>query len=88
MDITLKPDQVEFVQTQVIQGRYADADAVVSRALKLLQDWEQEYEQWLIETRQKVEIGLTQVQQGDVLDVDVVTDRLRAKILKAREMEA
>lgn len=88
MEIRLKPEQAEFVQTQVIRGRYVDADEVVSRALKLLQDWEKEYAQWLTETRQKVEVGMTQVQQGDVLEVDSVTDRLRAKILKAQDMEA
>lgn len=41
MKITLKSDQAEFVRKQVTQGRYPDVDAVVSRALALLQAKEQ-----------------------------------------------
>jgi antitoxin ParD1/3/4 len=88
MEITLKPEQAEFIQAQIMRGRYENVEAVVNRALQLLQDWEQEYEQWLAETRQKVEVGLAQAEQGDVLDIDVVTDRLRAKLLNARESQA
>jgi antitoxin ParD1/3/4 len=87
MDITLKSDQVEFVQTQVTQGRYANAEEVVSRALKLLQDWEQDYALWLEDARQKVEIGLRQIEQGDVFDLDTVTERLRDKVLQAKQRD-
>lgn len=37
MDITLKPEQVEFIRTRLASGRYRDADEVVEEALKLLE---------------------------------------------------
>ncbi|MBE9078913.1 type II toxin-antitoxin system ParD family antitoxin [Romeria aff. gracilis LEGE 07310] len=87
MEITLKPEQAKFIQTQVTRGRYANPNEVVSRALKLLQEWEQEYEQWLAETRQKVEVGAAQAQAGEVLDLEAVTERLRARVIKAQDTE-
>ena len=82
MEIKLTPEQAEFVQKQVIRGRYNDADEVISCALKLLQGWEQQYGhgQWLAETRKKVEVGLTQVKQGESLDLETVTERLNSNL--------
>ncbi|MEM9265396.1 MAG: type II toxin-antitoxin system ParD family antitoxin [Cyanobacteria bacterium P01_F01_bin.13] len=85
MEITLKLEQIEFVQTQITKGRYSNADEVVSCALKLLQAWELEYEQWLGKTRSKVDVGLTQVQQGDVFELEAVTESLQAKIMNLLE---
>lgn len=87
MDISLKPEQEQFVQTQIAKGRFANPDEVVGRALKLLEVWEQEYEQWVEETRQKVEVGLAQIERGEVLDGEVVVARLQEKLRKAREAQ-
>ena len=82
MEIKLTPKQAEFVQQQVICGRYNDVDEVICCALKLLQGWEQQYGQWLTETRKKVEVGVTQVQQGETLDLETVIERLKSNLDK------
>lgn len=87
MNISLKPEQEQFIQTQIAKGRFANPDEVVGRALKLMEVWEQEYEQWLNETRQKVEVGLAQIERGEVLDGEAVIARLRDKLRQAHEAQ-
>lgn len=64
MNIKLKPEDEQFIQTQIAKGRYVNSDEVISQALKLLEEWEQGYEQWLEETRKKVAVGLAQIERG------------------------
>lgn len=85
MDVSLKPEQAEFIQAQITNGRYGNPEEVIDRALSLLVEWEKSYDQWLQETRQKVDEGLRQIEQGDVVDGEVVMTQLRDKIRKAQE---
>lgn len=66
-------------------GRYKNADDVIAKALKLLEEWEKRYQEWEEETRQKIAIGLAQIERGEVVDGEVVMARLTEKIRKARE---
>ena len=43
-----------------------------------------DYEQWLIETRHKVEVALQQIDRGEILNGEVVIDRLHQKLAQAR----
>ncbi len=85
MNIKLQPEDEQFVQTQIAKGRYVNSDEVISKALKLLEEWEQGYEQWLEETRKKVAVGLAQIERGEVIDGEVVIAQLQEKLRKARE---
>ena len=48
-------------------------------------EWEKSYDQWLQETRQKVDEGLRQVERGEVLDGEVVMNQLRETMQKVQE---
>ncbi|MFQ4140100.1 type II toxin-antitoxin system ParD family antitoxin [Nodosilinea sp. PGN35] len=85
MDVSLKPEQAEFIQTQIANGRYENPEDVIDRALSLLVEWEKSYDQWLQETRQKVDEGLKQIERGEVVDGEIVMNQLREKVKKARE---
>lgn len=85
MDVSLKPEQAEFIQAQIINGRYENPEEVIDRALSLLVEWEKSYDQWLQKTQQKVDEGLRQIERGEVLDGEVVMTQLREKIQKAQE---
>lgn len=86
MKFSLKPEQAEFIQTQIVSGRYETPEDVIERALSLLAEWEKSYDQWIQETREKVDEGLRQVERGKILDGKTVTTQLREKVQKARKI--
>jgi antitoxin ParD1/3/4 len=87
MNISLKPEHEQFIQAQIASGKFANVDEVIDLAFKLLEKLDNEYIQWLEQTRQKVEVGLAQIERGEVIDGEVVIDRLREKLRKAREAQ-
>ena len=88
MTISLRPEQEQFVQTQLASGRYANADEVIAQALHLLENWQQDYDEWLDITQQKVAIGLQQIKNGEVLDGEAVIASLQEKIRQARSAQS
>ncbi len=40
MHIQLKPKHEQFIQAQMASGRYENADDIIAKALKLLEEWE------------------------------------------------
>lgn len=87
MNIQLKPELEQIIQTQIATGRYASAEEVISKALKLLLEWDKGYQQWVEETRQKVEVAIEQLDRGEGIDGEVVVEKLREKLRKAREAQ-
>jgi antitoxin ParD1/3/4 len=85
MYIELPPENEQFIQNQVASGKYSNPEAVVVKALKLLEEWEKGYKEWEDETRKKVAVGLSQIERGEVIDSKVVIARLEEKLRKARE---
>ncbi|MEH2310158.1 MAG: type II toxin-antitoxin system ParD family antitoxin [Nostoc sp.] len=76
MDISLKPEHEQFIQSQIQAGRYANAEEVMNEAFKLLQVREQRLE----ELRQKIVIGKEQIAREDVTDGEIVFAQLQEKI--------
>ncbi|AFZ26547.1 putative transcriptional regulators containing the CopG/Arc/MetJ DNA-binding domain [Cylindrospermum stagnale PCC 7417] len=87
MSIQLKPETQQLIQSHIATGNYTDADEVIRKALKLLSEWEIGYQQWVEESRQKVTVGLAQIERGEVVDGEAVMERLQEKIIKARESQ-
>lgn len=88
MSIALTPTQEQLLDRLIRTGRYSSAAEVLSAALQLLEERERHYEQWLEETRQKVQVGLDELDRGEGLDGDVVMERLREKLRNARESDS
>lgn len=85
MNIELKPELEQIIEAQIATGRYSNPEEVVSKALKLLLEWEQGYQKWVEETRQKVEVAIEQLDRGEGIDGEVVVESLRKKLRQARE---
>ena len=85
MNIQLKPEHEQLIQTRLASGRYENADDVIVKALKLLEEWEKGYQEWEEETRKKIAVGLAQIERGEVVDGEVVMALLQDKIRKARD---
>lgn len=87
MNIQLKPELEQIIEAQIATGRYANPEEVIGKALKLLSEWEKGREQWVEETRHKVEVAIEQLDRGEGIDGEVVVERLRSKLRQAREAQ-
>ena len=85
MNIQIKPELEQIIQAQIATGRYANPEEVISKALTLLLQWEKGYQQWVEETREKVEVAIEQLDRGEGIDGEVVVEQLRDKLRKAKE---
>jgi antitoxin ParD1/3/4 len=70
MNISLTPDLVAIVETKISSGRYQSADAVVSEALRLLQEHERTDAEKLADLRREIAIGLEQLERGEGVEFD------------------
>jgi antitoxin ParD1/3/4 len=87
MSIPLKLEQEQFIQRKLESGKYSSADEVIFEAFRLLEERDNHYEQWLQDTRQKVEAGLVELNQGKGIDGEAVIARLKERLRHARETE-
>jgi antitoxin ParD1/3/4 len=84
MNINLKPEYEQFIQSQIANGQFATVDEVINEAVKLLEKRANQLE----ELKRKIALGTEQIKQGSVTDGEVVFERLQAKIrLIAQENE-
>jgi antitoxin ParD1/3/4 len=58
---------------------------VIQAALNLLEEYGVQYEQWVNETREKIEVGLQELERGEGIELDVVMEQLRGKVQNARK---
>ena len=78
---------MQLVQTQLESGRFASVDEVIGHALHLFDD-EQDYEAlWLEETKEEIAIGLAQIDNGQVLEISSVIERLKQKVQNAKDAQ-
>jgi antitoxin ParD1/3/4 len=87
MNIQIKPELEEIIQAQIATGRYTNPEDVISKALKLLLEWDKGYQNWVEETREKVDVAIEQLDRGQGIDGDIVIEKLRDKLRKAREIQ-
>lgn len=76
MNIILNSKLENLIQKQIISGRYTSIDNVLEEALTLLEK-RNEYEQWIEEISQKIDIAAQQLDQGEGIDGETVINQLR-----------
>ena len=84
MNIALKPEYQQFIQSQIQKGNYANVDEVISAAFRLLEERERRLE----ELSQKIAVGTEQIARGQVTDGEIVFTRLQEKINNIAESGA
>lgn len=81
MKIDLKPEQEQFIQSQLMTGKYESAEQVIDEALQLLEKRNhQEAEKRLEELRQKIAVANEQIAMGQVMDGETVLEQLQEKL--------
>jgi antitoxin ParD1/3/4 len=85
MEILLNPESQKFIQKQLEEGKYRNHDEAINVALILLEKLDREYTEWLEETRQKVAIGISQLERGESLDAEEVIEGILDRFREAKE---
>jgi antitoxin ParD1/3/4 len=85
MNIALSPEQEQFIQSQIDRGRFKSTEEAVFQAFKLLEDREREYQSWIEDTRQKVDVAISELDRGEGVELDLAIERLQQKFQSARE---
>jgi antitoxin ParD1/3/4 len=75
MNVILNPEQEQFIQTQIQQGRAKSVDELLDQAFKLLEEKYQEYESWVEETRQQVDEAAAELERGEGIPLETVMAR-------------
>lgn len=88
MNISLTPEQEQFIQAKLESGKYETADRVIAEAFRLLEERDQHYEKWVEETLKKIAVGIEQLERGEGIDGQVVIARLREKLRQPSEERA
>lgn len=70
MNVSLPPDLMDYVKSQVADGRYSSASEMVRDALRQLKQFERMREQAHAELAREVELGWADFDAGRVSDFD------------------
>jgi antitoxin ParD1/3/4 len=79
MNIQLQLKQEEFVQKQLKTGKFDSPEQVIHAAFQVLENLQDDYWQWVDETRQKIDVAIQELDNGDGLDGETVINDLLAK---------
>ncbi|MCA2630100.1 MAG: type II toxin-antitoxin system ParD family antitoxin [Microcystis sp. M015S2] len=85
MNIQLKPNQEQFIQKQLKSGRFNNSEQVIDTAFYLLEILDEDYLQWVEETRQKIDVAIAELDNGEGLDGEKVINDILEKFKKAQQ---
>jgi antitoxin ParD1/3/4 len=87
MNIAIKSRQAAFVEGLLTSGRYKTADEIVEVAIDLLAAQEADQANWKAETREKLEMGLAELDRGESATLEQVITRIQDKIRRERQAQ-
>ena len=67
MEIAISREVVERIRQQVKLGHFASENDVVSEGLRLIEERDRSYADWVAETREKLQEGVEDADQGRVV---------------------
>jgi antitoxin ParD1/3/4 len=85
MNINLKPNQEQFIQEQLKSGRFSNAEQIIDAAFQLLETLNEDYWQWVEETRQRIDIAITELDNGEGLEGQTVINNILDKFKQAQQ---
>jgi antitoxin ParD1/3/4 len=79
VEVSISSEFQQFIERQVSLGAYMTPSEVVGDALRLLQLHDREREALVNDLRQKIAVGIEQLDRGDSVDASEVFDELRRR---------
>lgn len=85
MNINLKPNQEQFIKEQLKSGRFSNAEQIIDVAFLLLETLNEDYLEWVEETRQKIDVAMAELDRGEGLDGETVINEILDKFKQAQQ---
>ncbi len=83
--LTITPEHEKLIQDHLDTGRYANAEEVLAIALQLLTRLDTENQAWIEETRQKIAVGIAELDRGEGVDGATVMNQYLQKFQAAQK---
>ena len=84
MQLTLTPEQAEFIRQELTIGHYANANELVADALKLLADRRRQ-DKWEKDVKEKVAIAAAELARGEGVDGETAIAALKARLYQRHQ---
>ncbi|MEH2171211.1 MAG: type II toxin-antitoxin system ParD family antitoxin [Nostoc sp.] len=88
MNISLTTELEQFIQSQVVSGKYTSSEEVILAGIRLLEEGERIYKGRFEELQREIAIGVEQLDRGERLDGREVIEQLRQKNQALRKTQA
>jgi antitoxin ParD1/3/4 len=85
MNLTFTPELEQFIQDQVLSGKYSSPEAVILAAVKLLKIQENIYQGRFAELQQEIMLGVAASERGEVIEGETLFLQLQQKLNQRRE---
>ena len=79
MNISLTPELRKFVGNKIKSGRYKSADEVIREGLRLLEEEDRVQPNRLDDVRQKIRLGLDELDRGEGIPGEQVYQQMKRK---------
>jgi antitoxin ParD1/3/4 len=79
MQLTLTPEQADFIQQELTIGHYANATDLVADALQLLAN-RRRHDEWEKDVQEKVSIAAAELARGEGVDGETAIAALKERL--------
>ena len=79
MQLTLTPEQAEFIHQELTIGHYANANDLVADALQLLAK-RRRHDEWEKDVKEKVAIAAAELERGEGIDGETAIAAIKARL--------
>jgi len=84
MQLTLTPEQEDFIRQELAIGHYANATELVADALNLLAQ-RRRYDTWAKDVQEKVAIAAAELERGEGVDGETAVAALKARLYQRHQ---
>jgi antitoxin ParD1/3/4 len=86
MNITLTPEQSQFIQGQLATGNYQSSTEILQVAFDLLAEYESQQDpQWLAEVGDKIDAADASIARGEGVEFDGAMQKILDKFRQAKQ---
>jgi antitoxin ParD1/3/4 len=85
MSITFSPEQEQIIQVLLATGKFNSVDEVIQTALRFLAEETLSDQEWLAETRTKIDEGIASIERGEGIDGETFVNQLLTQLKQAKE---
>ncbi|MEA5605501.1 type II toxin-antitoxin system ParD family antitoxin [Nostoc sp. UHCC 0252] len=85
MSITFSPEQEQIIQVLLATSKFNSVDEVIQTALRFLAEETLSEQEWLAETRTKIDEGIASLERGEGIDSETFVNQLLTQLKQEKE---